>query len=150
MALEKSQKLVPIICKMFYQFAHNVATMDQGTDQYSTTITFSEGDWQPVYFSPGTAKFSEPHKLTAAGPEYKQKLNFRYPGENSPIQGDLDLLERLPVIFRFDYNDGVSKIIGTREVPAEFSSDYDSNSDGAGSSFNINCLANHRALSLEL
>jgi hypothetical protein len=68
--------------------------------------------WSTIYFTPGTAEFTEVQKEEDAGPLFMQTLKFLYPGEQSSNLPDFDPLLRRPILVALFYTSGVVKIIG--------------------------------------
>lgn len=144
MTLTKSTDLIPVVKKISFQLAKNVAAVNVGSSKFHRSITFNNVDWLEIYFSPGSAKFSEDKKLVEAGIEYHQKLTFRFPGEISEKYTDIENIEILEVIVKIEFSSGVVKLMGTTSVPSLFDSDFKSNTSSTGSDFEFTCIsANH-------
>lgn len=150
MLSEKSSKLVPIITNISYQFSKNVASIQKGSTDNLKVVNFQPGFlWQDIYFSPGSAKFIEDGKHVDAGKLFEQKLSFKFPGDASDYIDQLEDLNELPGIVRFDYNNGISKLIGSSQIPAYFKSSSQSDANATGNQFQFYCNAIHRAFMLE-
>ena len=150
MLSQKSTKLVPVIIKIQYQFIKNVSAINQGSSKNHRVVVFnSEFNWKDIYFTVGSQKITEPKTHNDAGDLFTQKLSFNFPGDSSDYLDDLAELDQLPVIVRFEYNNGVVKLIGSLNIPGYFQSSAKSDATSTGDTFQFVCNAITRALLLE-
>lgn len=149
MTLEKSSNLVQSVKKISYQLSRSVSSIVEGSSKYHRVVTFNGVDWMEIYFTPGSAKFSEAKNNVDAGVEYGQKLTFRFPGEISAKYADIELAEILGCVVRVEFSSGVVKLMGTTDVPAFFDSDFKSDASTTGSDFAFTCISTDRAYLLE-
>ena len=80
----------------------------------NATVTFYDGyDWEQIKHS--EASYNEPASQTDNGIIYAQQLAIVMAGDDATIQERLKELETAKPVFRFDYQNGTSKIIGDKE-----------------------------------
>ena len=142
----KSNSLVPIITHIMYQYPENLASFMIGSNRYNREIELlPDTYWIPVYFTPGSALFSEPKAESAHGPLFSQQLKFNVPGDRIDTYAMLESLDTKPVILKLTFSDGTEKIMGEPNAPALFDEEFLSNSKATGSTHAFKCLATHRA-----
>lgn len=147
--MNKSNSLSPVICKLSYVFNEN-ADLCVHPDASINTIKVvlrSGMAWVPIYFTPGTAKFSQQLDPSDGLRIYKQGLNFDFPGLIESYKLAEDFRNKLFII-KMDYNDGNSYIMGCKNNPAQFVNNYDD--QNGGSIFIFSCNANYMARLLSL
>lgn len=145
MNIEKPNRQGAAICKIEYRYAQSIASYVMGASPHHRIVTFDEEYWLNIYFSPGTAAYSEPQIPNANGPLFDQQLQMKFPGHMSEHLAYLERMDELPVIVRFSYSDGVQKLMGSPDNPVIFNSAYRDDAKSASDEFKFRCMAPHRA-----
>jgi len=128
MSQVKNTNLAQTIAKIYYAFVSEIDSINQGTTKKHKTVTFVSGAaWRSLYFSPGSANYSEPGKDTNAGKIYEQKLSAFYPGEDEGNVFNFTILENRPIVVKIVYSSGQVKIMGNKTNYAELSDNLNIN-----------------------
>ncbi len=109
-------------------FIASVFDIDSITElgENATLVFKSTKDWEEIYFIKGSLEYKELSSTTDVGLLYAQELTFSVPGDDSTIQEQLHSYKDMPVVIRFDYDSGVSKIIGNMENWIDVLNDFSS------------------------
>jgi len=109
--IESSEKLRKIVS--IYQVT-SIGIEEIIEDGQTASIAFYDGyEWEQIKFT--TATYAEPGIKTDHGTRYDQQLQIILAGDDETLQDDLIELENSKPIFRFDYDNGDSKLIGDTE-----------------------------------
>lgn len=148
--ITKSTNLAINICKISYQKSRNVDSIIRGSSKNKVEITF-EGDheWEPIYFSPGTADFKETPGKKDAGPYFNQKLSFKFPGMDDTQLDDFNNWENERFVVKIEYGNGLVRLMGSNDIPAIFEVNHKSNSTATNSDLEFTCKSSHRSMILE-
>jgi hypothetical protein len=123
-----------------FTFESEIAAMYYYTDLFHKAITLTNsGSWRTLYFSPGTAEFSEVQKIEDAGSLFTQTLRFVFPGEDDSNSSSFDFFLRRPLVTLIQYSSGVIKIIGSQERPGFMLKSQKTDSKTNGCEFTITC-----------
>lgn len=147
--MDKSKSLAPAICGISYIY-NDDAELCVHPDASINTIKVvlkSGKAWIPIYFTPGTAKFSQSLDADDGLRIYNQRLAFDFPGLIESYKLSEDFRNKLFII-KLDYNDGNSYIMGCLNNPAQFQNNYDD--QNGGSTFVFTCDAYYMARLLYL
>ena len=107
---------------MFYAFTYEIDSISNGSTSKHKTVSFNDGKaWKEIYFTPGSANYSEPPKKNDAGIIYNQKLTAFHPGEDENNVIDFSNLENRPLIIKVLYSSGQMKLVGNKINYAELS-----------------------------
>lgn len=140
MALAKNTNLTSKIIKVYYALSENVASVLKTSTDLTKQVTFNVGqDWNELYFTAGTAKFSEPMQEDRSGKIYDQTLQLNYPGEDEANAITLYNITARKIIVRLDYNTGMHKIMGDLERPARLTPNHTSDV-ATRSNLQIKCM----------
>ena len=125
--MEKNKNLVVNICKVFFASYDHISFLP-GKDQFHKTILFPEDrSWNEIYFTSGTAEFSEARKNNDQGDLLEQTLKIIIPGEDEENSNALfDLLH--PLVLLMKLSNGLYKVFGSPDVPAKM---IENRTDGA-------------------
>lgn len=114
--MEKNSNISQTICEVYFVETKNVSGVSQNGKTKSLTI--SVGDWEKIYFSPGTAKFNELFKDSDAGGYYNQSLELSFPGIDNETQlENFNMFNRKRMLIKIIYGNGTTKLIGDLEHP---------------------------------
>jgi hypothetical protein len=147
--MNKSKSLVPVICGISYVYAEDAdLCIHPDASINSIKVVLKTGKvWIPLYFTPGTAKFSQSLDTTDGLRIYSQRLELDFPGLIESYKLAEDFRNKLFLI-KMDYNDGNSYILGCLNNPAQFINNYDD--QNGGSIFIFSCDAYYIARLLSL
>jgi hypothetical protein len=91
----------------------------------SVTIQFHPGyDWEEIKFA--SAFYDEPPKDTDNGLLYNQELKLTIAGDEEELQGRISELISAKPIIKFEYDNGVSKVVGDKENYCQLLSKFSS------------------------
>jgi hypothetical protein len=126
MALIKSVSQPKVICSVAYIYLSSVVAYQK---YYSSSVVISTGGtgWKKLYATPASIDYSEKSGISNEGTAYSKELALFYPGNDQPAQDELSQLEARPLLVKFTYNDGKTKVIGNPWNPALLKLDFKSN-----------------------
>lgn len=148
MAISKNSNLLPLICGIYYALPEEVVSLSySSTDLYHKTIVFKTGKaWKQIYFTPGSAEFTENDKSSDPGILSEQTLKFIFPGEDENNNKDIDLIKDRPVLVKIFYPSiNLSKIMGTLENGARLISNLTTSPKSSGREMIFACLGDEPA-----
>lgn len=93
---------------------------------YVTIALAAEKEWISVEHTQLQAAFSENQKDTPAGEQYTPTLQLILGGDDAEQLDELTGLSGMPLAVKMDYENGVSKIIGSPDYPVFMGSDLGS------------------------
>jgi hypothetical protein len=141
MTLVKNSNRIASICKLFYVYKEEIASMNFGSDLFHQSVVLKNNcAWKEIYFTPGSAEFTEVQKEELPGQSYQQKLRFLFPGEDEGNQSDLEPVITRPVVIRMDYSNEKSKIMGDISNPARINKSQKTDSKYSGFEFTATCV----------
>jgi hypothetical protein len=117
--MEKNTNLAQRICGIYYANTENVSSVNEGSDRWNKTVSFSSGTWTEIKFTPGTGKFSEQNSDSKNGNLFNQSLEFFFPGEDESNSEDFNSILNQPVLVKIVYTSGQEKLIGSIENPCK-------------------------------
>ena len=113
MSIEKNSNLVPAVCTISCVQLDDVDAITSTPDRFHRHVDLKTGkSWEQVYFTPGTAEFSEKPKDTDAGELIEQSLKCIFPGEDDTNLAAFDAIAARPLLVVIHFNTGESKIMG--------------------------------------
>jgi hypothetical protein len=145
MTILKNTTLIPTICRMRYVFADLVTT---NRNVYGKTVDIGiiqPPNWNEIYFTPGTAEFTEVQKEEDPGALYTQTLRFVFPGENAANANAFDDLLNRPLLFSLYYTNLVTKILGSSDIPARMTKSLKTDAKGTTWEFTVVCFDKDQA-----
>ncbi len=146
MTIAKNSNLIPTICKIFFAPISDIYSISIVTDRFHRLVTFKNSKaWQEVYFTPGSADFTEKPKDTDPGELIEQSLKFMFPGEDDTNLVALDAILGRPGLVKIEYTGDVSKLMGDLENGAKITQNYQISAKGTGSQLEASCMATYRA-----
>lgn len=146
MSIRKNSNLTPAVCRISFAPLVDIDSISASADRFSRNVSFKSGKtWQDIYFTPGTAEFSEKSKDTEAGDLFEQSLKFIFPGEDEYNLASLDLVLGRPALVRIEYSSGMSKLLGAIDNGAKLSQVTQISSKVSGSQMEFTCLAAARS-----
>ena len=117
---KKNTTLIKSVCKVSCILLSEVESMVTGSTRFHRTITLKTGkNYTDIYFTPGSAEFTEKPKDTDSGILYEQSLKIQFPGEDETNLVDLDALTGPPLLIKMELSSGLSKLIGELENGAK-------------------------------
>ena len=130
MSIQKNGKIFLPVTKVYYadlsKNDSDIESIDENIDG-SLTVNFNvDRDWKEFYQTTGKAKYNENERKQDEGGRFSQQLIINYPGNELENQQTINDLKNRPLILKMDMPDSNSKIIGTIENPAFFSSKFKS------------------------
>jgi len=144
MDIPKNENLVPLICRIFFS-SIEVATLGEGIDRFHKKVSFSEGNlWKEIYFTKGSADFTEKDKIEDPGMIIEQNLKFVYPGEDEDNQQHLEALIH-PMIILFQLTSGLFKVFGSNDVPVRALLSRQAAQKNTGTEINLSCNSQEAA-----
>ncbi len=119
MKIPKNTNLVVNICRVFYARCDQVS-FNSGTDQFHKAVVFPAGKkWNEIYFTTGSADFTENGKTEDPGMLYEQVLKMIYPGEDESKVMDAEDLY-YPLIIMMKTTSGSFRIFGCPVNPVKW------------------------------
>ena len=116
--ISKNKNLVVTICHVSYAHS-NIVTFLDGSDRFHKNVQFPAGQvWKEIYFTTGTADFTENQKENDPGYLYDQALKITFPGEDEAKTLSLDDLNQ-PLVILMKLSSGESKVFGSPDNPAK-------------------------------
>jgi len=114
--IESTDKVLKIVAAYFAP-SNGIEEIAENGNQ--ATVTFYNGyAWEQIKFS--ECAYEEPAGENDNGTVYNQKLSMVLAGDDETIQERLLEIETAKPVFRFDYDNGVSKIMGDKENYCRF------------------------------
>jgi len=127
--IQKNEKLFLAISKIYFSELSDIESITENPDGTSS-ITFAAGkDWSELYFSKGSAIFTQKHKIVNEGDLFTQSIELSYPGDGIENQQQLKSLFQKPLIIKIQFancSNPFSKIFGSLDNPCFFSEDFKS------------------------
>ena len=152
MIIGKNSNLTPAICRIFLAPVDDVSSITPIPDRFHRHLAFkyripepTELSWKEIYFTAGTAEFSEKSKDTDSGELIEQSLKFIFPGEDESNLTALDLIACRPVLVKVQYSTSMSKLIGDLDNGAKLSQVTQVSNKISGSQLEFTCLATYRS-----
>lgn len=155
MTIAKNSNLIPSVCKIFFALLDNVDSITLAADRFHRNIVFKDNPlahtppsphtWQQIYFTVGTAEFTEKPKESDAGELIEQSIKFIFPGDDDTNLLSLDAIIGRPVMVKIEFSGEVSKLMGDLDNGAKLSQIYQISSKGTGSQLEFSCMATYRA-----
>ena len=139
--------LIPTICKLSYTFATNVTTIKKPLGHLIEIGNIPPAAWETIYFTPGTAVFTEVQKEEDPGQLFTQILKFLFPGEISTNAATFDELLQRPLLIAMYLTNSQTKILGTAGNPARMSKALKTDEKGTVWEFTVVCYDNDQASS---
>lgn len=125
MSIDKQPQSVKIICAIFYCFPDEISIQLVGASSAIGTFQPAKA-WKKIYNTPASIDYKEKQIDGSAGTIYDKELQLYFPGNDQASQDELTGISRRPILIKFDYQDGVSKVVGLKENPAMLSLDLES------------------------
>jgi len=146
MLSEKNENNAELITAIHYQYFRNINTLLKNYDTGKFDISFiGNEEWKKIYFTPGSAKFSQKPEETNNGPLYHLTVQYNSPGQNPGDQAELEDLNGQKLVFRLEFSNGDILLIGTNKYAARFSDDFQADDKASGSQVNISVSQPKRA-----
>ncbi len=144
--MNKNSNLVPAVCAIFCAPLDDVDAMTSTPDRFHRHVDLKTGkSWERIYFTPGTAEFTEKPKDTDSGELIEQSLKCMFPGEDDSNLAAFDAIASRPLLVVLQLNTGESKIIGDMGNGAKFFQTSQFSVKGSGSQLEFSCMATYRA-----
>ena len=145
MSIIKNSNLLISVCRIFFVSLDDVSNVLMVPDRFHRTVILKSGtQWQEIYFTAGTAEFTEKSKVTDAGELIDQSLKFIFPGEDESNLLNMDSILGPPVIVKIGMPLGY-KIIGDINCGAKLQQNYQISAKSTGSQFEFTCTATYRS-----
>jgi hypothetical protein len=146
MTIVKNTNRIPSICKLRYLFINEIRQMDYSCDQFHKWVyLIGSASWREIYFTPGSAEFTEVQKQETAGLLFNQTLRFFFPGEDDGNTASFDALISRPVVFGIEYSNQKIKLLGSVDRPARLFKSFKTDSKGSTCEFTAICQDNKQA-----
>ena len=145
MAISKNTFLIPTICRIRYVFANLVTTIHKPLDHTVEIGIIPPIAWFEIYFTPGTAEFTEVQKQEDPGSLYTQTLKFLFPGESVYNAGAFDELLNRPLLMSLYYTNSMTKILGSSDNPARMNKSLKTDAKGTTWEFTVICYDKDQA-----
>ncbi len=144
--ISKNSNLTPAVCKIFFSLQEDIDAISSIPDRFHRHVDFKSGKtWSEIYFTPGSAEFTEKPKDNDAGELIEQSLKFIFPGEDDTNLADLDAIRARPVLVSIQYSDGESKLMGDLANGAKITQVSQVSSKATGAQIEFYCLTPDRA-----
>lgn len=131
--MDKAKNLRDEIKTIEYIFYDQVNSISDAVVMGFASIDIS-GSWNLLYFTPGSASFTENTTNINGVPLTEQKLSLVYPGSDDETPYEISGIIRKPVIIRITYYSGKQKLVGNILSPAILSTAESENS------YKIECI----------
>lgn len=146
MEIDKNATLVNIITGISYMYPTVPISVTSSPDKYHKVIFLGENiSFNKIYFTPGTAKFTEKEKDEDAGTIYEQEVKFIFPGDDDDTNSLLDILRNRPLLIKITFDNLKRKLIGIPENPAKFQRVQQINDKNSSHEITFTCKANEQA-----
>lgn len=134
----RNENLLAPVTGISYIYKEEVSAIASGSDASHKTITLVGGaSWKTIYFTK-PAGFRESSSKTKSGTLYAQKVTGTAPGSDEDNTETIRALEGRPCVFKIDFKNNPSKLIGTKDLHAFISFNLQQE-QAAGRSFEISC-----------
>ena len=140
MTIVKNPTLIPTICRIRFVFANLVTTIRKPLGHTVDIGILLPSSWDEVYFTPGTAEFTEVQKQEEPGSLYTQTLRFLFPGESVTNAGSFDELLNRPILMSMYYTNSMIKILGSSDNPARMTKSLKTDSKGTSWELTVVCF----------
>ena len=145
MSIQKNTTLIPTICRIRFVFANLVTTIRQPLGHTVDIGNLLPSSWDELYFTPGTAIFTEQQKEEDPGQLYTQTLKFLFPGEAVTNATAFDQLLNRPLLMSLYYTNSLIKILGTSDNPARMTKSLKTDERGTTWEFTVVCYDKDQA-----
>lgn len=105
------------ICCLQWAYTDNIASMEKDFEDLTALISFSNGGWEEVYYTPGTITLQENQVTTDAGIRYDYTLTLRIPKDRASVATTLFARRYRDFILRITNANELVRLLGTDEVP---------------------------------
>jgi len=123
--ISKNTVLVQI-CKVFYQYLENVASITDNGNGSATVAFNGQLKWEEIYFTAGSIGLAvEQKRDNEAGIYYNHKFSAKHPGENTDVTTWREIV-RHELLIKLEYNTGDEKLIGNADNPVRIDESYKS------------------------
>lgn len=125
--MNKNEHLTPVVTKIdFIRRPHIKSDCINPSGKYE--IIFNVGKtFETLYFSPGTCFFSEKIDKDKS---FEQTLELFIPGQSDETSNLLSELSFMYGVYRFTYNNGTIKIVGSKKIPANLLFEFSTKQNG--------------------
>ncbi|MEI6900671.1 MAG: hypothetical protein WCL00_12400 [Bacteroidota bacterium] len=147
MAIPKNTFLIPTICRIRFVFSSVVTTTRKPLGHLIEIGNIPPATWDEIYFTPGTAVFTEVQKEEDPGQLYTQTLKFLFPGEALTNATAFDELLNRPLLIAMFSTNSMTKILGTSDNPARMSKSLKTDERGTTWEFTVVCFDKDQAYS---
>ena len=142
----RNTNLIPSVCKIFFAPLSDINAISSTTDRFHRYVEFVDGkSWQQMYFTQGTAEFSEKSKDTESGEIIEQSLKFIFPGEDENNLASLDAIVGRPLAVKIQYSSGLMKLMGDVGNGVKLAQVNQISAKASGSQMEFSCMAAIRA-----
>lgn len=143
MSLIKNSNLVHSICGISVVPLDEVDSLYVSASPHHAGVTLKSGkQWSDIYFTPGTAEFTEKTKDTDQGNLFEQAIRFVYPGMDETNQHSMDTIREKPLLVRFMVSSNAKwMIIGDIDNGAKLALSTQISTKASGHSFEFICSA---------
>ena len=144
--MNKNSNLVPAVCGISCAPLDDVDAITSTPDRFHRHVGLKTGkSWEHIYFTPGTAEFTEKPKDTEAGELIEQSLKCIFPGDDDANLAAFDLISARPLLVIVQFNTGDGKIMGDLGNGAKLAQTSQFSAKGSGSQLEFSCMATYRA-----
>ena len=113
MTFDKNENLAQEICSIAFILQSYILSIDYNDTDYTAEISVSpSASLETIYYTPGSASFTENEKEGKGGNYFDQVLKCFFPGEDESNSINLETAKGLPLVVIFQYTDGSNKFIG--------------------------------------
>jgi hypothetical protein len=128
------------VCRLFYVYTDEVTNIIDGSDLHHKIVYLKNAAaWKEIYFSRGSADFSEVEKAETAGSLFGQTLKFLLPGDYSSNAETIKALSEKLVIFSVEYSNADIKLVGSLTHRARISRSFKMDPKYCGQEFTLLC-----------
>ena len=145
MLISKNATLIPTICRIRFVFANLVTTIRMPLGHTVDIANIPPSSWDELYFTPGSAVFTEQQKEEDPGQLYTQTLKFLFPGEAVTNATAFDQLLNRPLLMSLYYTNSMIKILGTSDNPARMTKSLKTDERGTTWEFTVVCYDKDQA-----
>lgn len=150
MFIDKNSITLLTICRLYVAPIVDVSSFNDGSSRFYKIITFkSLKRWLEIYFTPGSAQFTEKEKEEDAGNLVEQSLKFTFPGEDLDSTSLLVQLERQQLIVLMSIDGTFPKVFGSLENGARLKRSSQITPKGSATECEIICSAQQFSWKLE-
>lgn len=118
MAFDKNENLAQVITGISYLYPDIPTSIVDGNDKFHKNINLPINTvFNAIYFTPGTAKFSESDKDDNAGGVIEQELKCIIPGEDDDTPSYMNAIRNRPLLIKITFGNTTKKLIGLPDNP---------------------------------